>query len=110
MKGQKRQKRQGQLAALGRVLRYIRPYWGYLVLSLLTAALSVGTQLYVPILSGDAIDRMIGQGAVDVAGVVSICRNILLTIGVTALSQWVLGVCNNHMAYESQFKRGGEAG
>ncbi len=99
MKGQKRQKRQGQLAALGRVLRYIRPYWGYLVLSLLTAALSVGTQLYVPILSGDAIDRMIGQGAVDVAGVVSICRNILLTIGVTALSQWVLGVCNNHMAF-----------
>ena len=80
-------------------LRYIRPYWGYLVLSLLTAALSVGTQLYVPILSGDAIDRMIGQGAVDVAGVVSICRNILLTIGVTALSQWVLGVCNNHMAF-----------
>ena len=99
MKGQKRQNRQGQLAALGRVLRYIRPYWGYLVLSLLTAALSVGTQLYVPILSGDAIDRMIGQGAVDVAGVVSICRNILLTIGVTALSQWVLGVCNNHMAF-----------
>ena len=99
MKGQKRQKHQGQLAALGRVLRYIRPYWGYLVLSLLTAALSVGTQLYVPILSGDAIDRMIGQGAVDVAGVVSICRNILLTIGVTALSQWVLGVCNNHMAF-----------
>ena len=99
MKGQKRQKHQGQLAALGRVLQYIRPYWGYLVLSLLTAALSVGTQLYVPILSGDAIDRMIGQGAVDVAGVVSICRNILLTIGVTALSQWVLGVCNNHMAF-----------
>ena len=42
MKGQKRQKHQGQLAALGRVLRYIRPYWGYLVLSLLTAALQRG--------------------------------------------------------------------
>ena len=99
MSGEKRQNRRGQLAALGRVLRYIRPYWGYLVLSLLTAALSVGTQLYVPILSGDAIDRMIGQGAVDLAGVLAICRNILLTIGVTALSQWLLGVCNNHMTF-----------
>ena len=91
--------RRGQMAALKRVLRYIRRYWVYVVLSLLTAALSVGTQLYVPILSGNAIDRMIGQGAVDLTGVMVICRNILLTIGVTAVSQWILGVCNNHMAF-----------
>ena len=91
--------RRGQIAALKRVLRYIRRYWVYVVLSLITAALSVGTQLYVPILSGNAIDRMVGQGAVDLAGVVVICRNILLTIGVTAVSQWILGVCNNHMAF-----------
>ena len=97
-KGAKKDRR-GQMAALKRVLRYIRRYWVYVVLSLLTAALSVGTQLYVPILSGNAIDRMIGQGAVDVAGVVAICRNILLTIGITAVSQWILGVCNNHMAF-----------
>ena len=91
--------RRGQMAALKRVLRYIRRYWVYVVLSLITAALSVGTQLYVPILSGNAIDRMIGQGAVDLTGVMVICRNILLTIGVTAVSQWILGVCNNHMAF-----------
>ena len=89
----------GQAAALKRVLHDIRPYWVYLALSLLTAAFSVATQLYVPILTGDAIDEMIGQGAVNLAGVVVICRNILLTIGVTALSQWILGVCNNRVVF-----------
>ncbi len=87
-------------STIGRVLRRIRPYWGWLVLSLITAAFSVATQLYVPILSGDAIDRMVGQGAVDFAGVTVICRNILLTLAVTAVSQWLLGICNNHMAFD----------
>ena len=86
-------------STLKRVLRRVKPYWGYLALCLLTAAVSVATQLYVPILTGDAIDRMIGQGAVDFAGVAAICRNILVTIAVTALAQWVLGVCNNHVAF-----------
>ena len=91
--------KKGQAAALKRVLHDIRPYWVYLALSLLTAAFSVATQLYVPILTGDAIDEMIGQGAVNLAGVAVICRNILLTIGVTALSQWILGVCNNRVVF-----------
>ena len=91
--------KKGQAAALKRVLHDIRPYWVYLALSLLTAAFSVATQLYVPILTGDAIDEMIGQGAVNLAGVAVICRNILLTISVTALSQWILGVCNNRVVF-----------
>ena len=94
-----KQQKKADRSTLGRVLRRIRPYWGWLALSLLTAAFSVATQLYVPILSGDAIDRMIGQGAVDFAGVWVICRNIILTLAVTAVSQWLLGVCNNHMAF-----------
>ena len=69
--------KKGQAAALKRILHDIRPYWVYLALSLLTAAFSVATQLYVPILTGDAIDEMIGQGAVNLAGVAVICRNIL---------------------------------
>ena len=87
-------------STVGRVLRRIRPYWGWLALSLVTAAFSVATQLYVPILSGDAIDRMVGQGAVDFAGVAAICRNILFTLAVTGVSQWLLGICNNHMAFD----------
>ena len=87
-------------STVGRVLRRIRPYWGWLALSLVTAAFSVATQLYVPILSGDAIDRMVGQGAVNFAGVTAICRNILFTLAVTAVSQWLLGICNNHMAFD----------
>ncbi len=88
-----------QKGTLKRVLLHIRPYWGYVLLSLLTAAVSVATQLYVPILTGNAIDRMVGAGQVDLAGVLVICRNILITVAVTALAQWLLGICNNHTAY-----------
>jgi ATP-binding cassette subfamily B protein len=91
--------KQGQMGTLRRVLRYLNPYRIFLLLSLLTAAASVATQLYVPILTGDAIDRMLGQGCVDLVGVVTICRNILFTIAITALAQWVLGVCNNHVVF-----------
>ena len=56
-------------AALRRVLAYIRPYRFYVAASLLVAAGSVGAQLYIPLLCGDAIDRMIGPGQVDRSGV-----------------------------------------
>ncbi|MBR1780808.1 MAG: ABC transporter ATP-binding protein [Oscillospiraceae bacterium] len=88
-----------QTSTLRRVLRYIRPYWLFLALSLLAAALSVATQLYVPILTGDAIDFMVARGAVDLAHVLLICRNIAATIAVTALAQWAMGVWNNHVAF-----------
>ena len=94
-----KQKKSFRRSTIGRVLHRIRPYWGWLALSLITAAFSVATQLYVPILSGDAIDYMIGQGAVDFNSVAIICRNIILTLAITAVSQWLLGVCNNHMAF-----------
>ena len=86
-------------STLRRVLRYVRPYGGYLLLSLLCAAASVATQLYVPILTGDAIDFMVGQGQVDLPHVLIICRNIVVTLAVTALAQWVMGACNNRAAF-----------
>ena len=88
-----------QLHTLRRVLRHIRPYWGYLFLTLLCALASVATQLYVPLLTGDAIDYMVGQGAVDLPHVLLICRNILFTIGITALAQWAMGVWNNRITF-----------
>ena len=57
-----------------RIWKHIRKYWFYIVCSLIFAALSVASQLYVPILTGNAIDHMIGVGKVDFAGVAD-CRD-----------------------------------
>ena len=84
---------------LRRVLSALRPYRLYLLLSLLAAALSVAAQLYVPILTGDAIDCMLGAGRVDFAGLAERIALILAATGVAALVQWLLSVCNNHIAY-----------
>ncbi len=84
---------------LKRVLRCIGPYWVFLVLSLVLAAASVGTQLLVPILTGDAIDVMLGAGRVDFAALVQILVVIAVSIAVTALAQWGMNECNNRMAF-----------
>ena len=56
-------------ATLTRVLGKIKPYSLFVVCSLVVAAVSVGAQLYIPILCGSAIDMMLGKGAVDFSGV-----------------------------------------
>lgn len=63
------------------------------------AALSVASQLYVPILTGNAIDHMIGVGKVDFVGVAAIVRVIVAATAVTAISQWIFGICNNKITY-----------
>lgn len=88
-----------QKKTLNRVWRHIRKYWFFIGCSLLFAALSVAAQLYVPILTGDAIDFMIDAGKVDFAGVFGILKIIAAATAVTALSQWILGVCNNKITY-----------
>ena len=83
----------------GRVWKHIRKYWFYIVCSLIFAALSVAAQLYVPILTGNAIDHMLGVGKVDFAGVSGIVQTILVAAAVTAVSQWIFGICNNKITY-----------
>ena len=82
-----------------RIWKHIRKYWFYIVCSLIFAALSVASQLYVLILTGNAIDHMIGVGKVDFAGVAAIVRVIVAATAVTAISQWIFGICNNKITY-----------
>ena len=82
-----------------RIWKHIRKYWFYIVCSLIFAALSVASQLYVPILTGNAIDHMIGVGKVDSVGVAAIVRVIVAATAVTAISQWIFGICNNKITY-----------
>ena len=90
---------QQRKATLNRVLHKIRPYSAFVVCSLLVAAVSVAAQLYIPILCGDAIDKMLGKGSVDLAGVLRIAVNILVVAAVAALAQWLLSVCNNRITF-----------
>ena len=86
-------------ATLTRVLGKIRPYSLFVVCSLVVAAVSVGAQLYIPILCGSAIDMMLGKGAVDFSGVMGIIVKVLVVAGAAALAQWLLSVCNNRITF-----------
>ena len=86
-------------ATLRRVLRYLRHYLPLLILSLLLAAVTVALTLYVPILTGEAVDRIVGPGEVDFAGLARIALTIGICVGVTSLAQWIMSVCNNRVTF-----------
>ena len=90
---------QQRKATLTRVLGKIRPYSLFVVCSLVVAAVSVGAQLYIPILCGSAIDLMLGKGAVDFGGVMRIMIEVLVVAAAAALAQWLLSVCNNRITF-----------
>ena len=90
---------QQRKATLTRVLGKIKSYSLFVVCSLVVAAVSVGAQLYIPILCGSAIDMMLGKGAVDFGGVMRIIIEVLVVAGVAALAQWLLSVCNNRITF-----------
>lgn len=86
---------------MGKVLHYIRPYWPFLVLSILAAAVTVVLTLYVPILIGDAIDYIIDKGQVDFAYVGRTLVTIVAVVLATSLSQWIMNISNNKIAYHT---------
>lgn len=86
-------------STIKRVLRYLGKYRIFLILSLGMALVTVAGQLYIPILQGNAIDNIIGEGNVDFAAVMKIIITILITMGVVALFQWIMNICNNKITY-----------
>ena len=84
---------------LKRILDYIGQYrWG-VIMSLILALITVALTLYVPILTGRAVDRIVGQGNVDFAGLTRILWKILGAVGLTAVSQWLMNHINNTITY-----------
>lgn len=90
---------ENQKSTLRKVLRYIRRYCGYLGASIILAAVTVALTLYLPILIGQAVDRIVGKGAVDFAGIFVIRRKMAVIIGLTAVAQWMMNACNNKITY-----------
>ena len=88
-----------QSITLKKILNYIRRYWFMVALSIFLAAVTVVLTLYIPILTGDAVDLIVAKGLVDMAGILSIMKKIAVVMVITALSQWVMNTCNNYITY-----------
>jgi len=84
---------------LRKVLKLIQPYWFFLILSILFAFASVVLTLYLPILTGKAVDCIIGKGAVDFATLLPILTKMAIIALSTGLIQWLMNICNNKMTY-----------
>ena len=84
---------------LSRLLLMLRPYLGVLILSILLAAVSVVLTLYAPVLIGDAVDLVIGPGQVSFQPLTALLVQLAIVAGLTALVQWLMGVCNNRLTY-----------
>lgn len=82
-----------------KVLSYIKKYWFMVGLSLVLAAATVALTLYIPILTGDAVDLMLDKGLVDMQGIWAILKKIAIAVAVTAAAQWVMNTCNNYITY-----------
>ena len=85
---------------LSKILRYVKKQSGWLILSLLMAACTVAGTLYLPVLSGQAIDCIIGPQKVDFTKIYGIAHLMILVILLTAVCQWIMNVANNHVTYE----------
>jgi len=94
-----KQNRKTSSDTLRRVLRYIRPHLFLLLLSLLFSLFYVAATLYIPILTGDAIDLIIGEGAVDFTAIGKILVLIAITMAVGAFAHFCSGVANNRITY-----------
>jgi ATP-binding cassette subfamily B protein len=88
-----------QSETIKKVLRYIRKYRFTVLLSVLLAALTVISTLYVPILTGNAVDLLLGKGQVDIDGIIKIVIKIAAVMLVTAAAQWIMNTCNNYITY-----------
>ena len=100
MSKDKKKKLQGfDKAVLKRVLTHIKKYRILVILSFVCAMITVASTLYAPILTGDAIDLIVGKGLVDFDGIKDIIYTFLMVTVVTVLSQWFMNIINNHITY-----------
>ena len=82
-----------------KILKYIRRYWWYLGISIVLAAAIVAMTLYLPLLTGDALDLILAKGMVDFAGIIVILQKMGILIVLTAAAQWIMNACNNKITY-----------
>ena len=89
-----------QMTTLKKLLSYIKKYTPLIILSLIFAAVSSILTLYVPILTGRAVDCIVSAGNVNFAGIFGVIRQIIIVILLTAAAQWLMNICNNRITYQ----------
>lgn len=92
-------KKEKQTQTIVKILKYIRRYWGFLGISILLSTITVVCSLYLPLLTGDALDLIIETGQMDFAGIFIILKKMGIMVVLTALAQWIMNVCNNKITY-----------
>jgi len=92
-------KRKKQTQTLKKVLQVTGKHWPFLLLSIFLGAVTVALRLYLPLLTGDAVDRIVSKGMVDFPGIFAILKVMAVVIILTALAQWLMNVCNNRITY-----------
>lgn len=95
----KKQNRKEQMEAMRKVLRYVKNYRLYLILSLILSAVMVACTLYLPILTGNAINHIIDKGLVEFEKIKDILVQMGIVIITGAFAQWLMNICNNKITY-----------
>ena len=90
----------GQTQTLKKMLHYMKPYRFFLLLSVILAAITVASTLYLPLLIGKAVDCIVGKGNVNFDGLIAVLIKMAVMIGITSLAQWIMNVCNNKLTYQ----------
>ncbi len=98
-KGKPRKMTADDAKTIKRILHYIENYRGHVMLSILLAAVTVVLTLYIPILTGQAVDTIVGPGEVDWTTLLQILEQMGFMILVTALAQWVMNHINNIVTF-----------
>ncbi|MBR3306999.1 MAG: ABC transporter ATP-binding protein [Lachnospiraceae bacterium] len=89
----------GNGKTIKKILHYLKPYWFFMLCSVIFAAASSLLALYLPVLTGEAVDLLLGKGKVDMDGIAAIIIKIAILISLSAAGQWIMNACNNHVAY-----------
>lgn len=95
-----KQKKENNKETIIRVLQMIKPYWWQVILCLVLASITVAATLYVPIVTGDGIDYMIGEGKVDFTKLSQIVILLGIVTAVSAFAQWLMSMVTNHITYQ----------
>lgn len=89
-----------QKDTLIKVFKYIKPYRGLMMLTIIMAVVSVALTLYLPILTGKAVDMLKETGTPEFwAGLYRLFIKMAVVILLTALAQWIMSICNNKIVY-----------
>lgn len=93
-------KNKSQIQTLKKVFRYLGKYRIFVIFSIILAAIVVGLTLYVPMLTGEAVDYILGPGNVNFQKIFVIIARIVICTLIIAFFQWIMSICNNKMTYQ----------